>query len=196
MCGQELFNKMAGSAGLGQLWVCINTKCPDYFEKALRQDTAKAAPAYTFTNDGEAAFPNADEVRFATSGIGRAPGVKLDKGKPPVFTEFLMQFPRAIRMITRVGAKGTEAPGHVRSGWKAVIDGYLRYSDAQARHLIDEAILGGEARLLDETEEGTDPVEDLIWQAATVAWNDLARLELLIRENRAAAERLDPRAAP
>lgn len=113
-------------------------------------------------------------------------GIKLDAEKPPIYTEFLMQFPLSIRMIALVGDAGSKAVGHVRSGWKEVDRGHERYSNALGRHLLEEAQLAGDSAC-----ESPDPVRDLIWQAATVAWNDLARLEHLIRTNQAAAERLD-----
>jgi hypothetical protein len=165
MYGKPIISGYTGHA-MGSSMICINSKCPNYFEPALRQDIVKEPE--------------------------RGHGIKLDRGKPPVFTEFLMQFPRAIRLIAMVGDKGSKAPGHVRSGWQGVDDGYLRYSDAAARHLLDEAMLGSSSYVVEEGPDAPDPMRDLLWQAATVAWNDLARLEHLIKNNAEAAERLDP----
>ncbi len=159
MCDQALSPRPMDKGGK---WVCINNRCPNYFEPAARHpETLPAEPA-------------------------RAHGVKLDTGKPLVYTEFLRQFPRAIRLIARVGEAGTRAPGHVRSGWKSVEQGYERYSDAFARHILKEALLATEAEPI-----SPDPMHVLLWEAATVACNDLARLEHWIRANNAAAERLD-----
>lgn len=173
ICEQEKSIKHHGTDRV--TYICINSKCPEYFEPALRIHG-------TGDNDKVRIHP----TTVLPSEPVRGHGIKLDNNKPPVFTEFLMQFPRAIRLIALVGDEGTKAPGHVRSGWKGVEQGYLRYSDAAARHMLDEAIRG--------TEPGTADIAELIWQAATVTWNNLARLEHLIRENRSAAERLDPTA--
>lgn len=129
--------------------------------------------------------PKSKENRAAEE-PARGDGIKLDNGKPKVYTEFLMQFPRAIRLVARVGERGSQAPGHVRSGWKSVDRGHERYSNAFARHILREVMLATEAE-----PTSPDPMHDLIWEAATVAWNDLARLEHLIRANSAAAERID-----
>lgn len=170
-------------------YVCINSKCPDYFEPALRQPLS--AKDQLMANILEKSFKTDGPDGVALNCIPhpepkRAHGVKLDTGKPLVYTEFLRQFPRAIRMVARVGEEGTLAPGHVRSGWKSVEQGYERYSDAFARHILKEAILA-----TSEEVESEDPMHDLLWEAATVAWNDLARLEHLIKQNAAAAERID-----
>jgi hypothetical protein len=190
--------------------VCINTRCPNYFEPAARHPDFK--PPKCKQCDGRMAqFADSEGVgktsirwvcldpqcpayepmtntpqEIPPTEPARGHGIKLDSGKPLVYTEFLRQFPRAIRLIARVGAAGTNAPGHVRSGWKSVEQGYERYSDAFARHILKEALLATEAEPV-----SPDPMYDLLWEAATVAWNDLARLEHLIRTNNAAAERLD-----
>lgn len=148
----------------GNRLVCINNRCPDYFEPAARHPDAEPA---------------------------RGHGIKLDTGKVPVFTEFLMQFPDAIELVAWIGEKGSKAPGHVRSGWKSVEDGYMRYSDAFGRHILEEA------RRLTVTEpDSPDPDFDLLFQIATVAWNSMARLQLYAKQNpgvvvRAIGERVD-----
>lgn len=198
-------------------FVCINHRCPDYFEPALRihgtgdNDKVEIHPLTVLPTQEEAnkgSYGRAPtycqrkecgEKQELGDGVwacrthnpemfkeAKLPGVKIDTGKPPVYTEFLMQFPLSIRMIALVGDAGSKAAGHVRSGWKEVERGHERYSNAMGRHLLDEAQL-----LASSDVDTSDPMRDLIWQAATVAWNDLARLEHLIRENRAAAERLD-----
>lgn len=162
---------------------CLNHLCDKYWRLPTEGDySAKRVKSQGEWSSCQHPKNPDDEQCFICHPVA---GVKLDRGKPPVFTEFLMQFPRAIRLISLVGEAGSKAPGHVRSGWKEVDQGYFRYSNGMARHLLDEAIRG-----TSEVPEKTD-LEDLIWQAATVAWNDLARLEHLIRDNAAAAERLD-----
>lgn len=160
-CGMCLAELATVTTVSGLQYTCNNQRCPEY-------------KRYWNVNNPQSVEP------------ARAHGVKLDQGKPPVYTEFLMQFPRAIRLIARVGEKGTQAPGHVRSGWKSVDRGHERYSDAFGRHILKEILLATEAEPV-----SPDPMHDLLWEAATVAWNDLARLEHLIRANPGAAERLD-----
>ena len=58
-------------------------------------------------------------------------------------------------------------------GWEAVPDGQIRYSDAMGRHILDEAVDG----LWDDKEGGSGELH-----ATAVAWNALARLELIIRD--------------
>lgn len=173
MCEGEM-QKVAHTEELGPTYTkyeCWNRQCPEYKRPCRISETIL---------DGKTPLeiPPTEPIRDH--------GIKLDAGKPLVYTEFLRQFPRAIRLIARVGEKGTNAPGHVRSGWKSVEQGYERYSDAFARHILREALLATEAEPI-----SPDPMHDLLWEAATVAWNDLARLEHLIRANNAAAERLD-----
>ena len=55
-------------------------------------------------------------------------------------------------------------------GWESVPDGYNRYSDALVRHLIKE----GKGEVLDD--------DSGLSHATAVAWNALARLELMLRE--------------
>jgi hypothetical protein len=58
-------------------------------------------------------------------------------------------------------------------GWESVPDGINRYGDALGRHILDEAIEGpidGDTGELHATAE---------------AWNALARLELILREEAA-----------
>lgn len=97
--------------------------------------------------------------------------IKYDGGKPPVFRGAIDYFPRAISAVAGISAFG--ASKYAWKGWEGVDDGYNRYSDAMVRHLIYE----GEGEVL-------DPDSGLL-HAAHTAWNALARLELLIREQRA-----------
>lgn len=147
---------------MGQWW-CLDPRCPEYRP-----------------------LPDQMPTQVPPSEEPRGHGIKLDSGKPLVYTEFLRQFPRAIRLVARVGEAGSKAPGHVRSGWKSVEQGYERYSDAFGRHILKEAILATVAE-----PDSHDPMADLLWEAATVAWNDFARLEHLIKQNAAATERID-----
>lgn len=96
------------------------------------------------------------------------PGAKLDAGKPRVGL-VLGGFAQALREVAMVGTYG--AKKYTDSGWVDVPDGFSRYTDAMLRHYLAEA-----------TGEQFDDGSDLL-HAAHVAWNALARLELLMRQD-------------
>jgi hypothetical protein len=107
------------------------------------------------------------------------PGAKLDAGKAPVMRGALQYFPRALGAVADVSAFG--AAKYTWGGWESVPDGVARYSDAMGRHILGEAADGP-----------LDP-ETGLSHAAQVAWNALARLELMLREFEAARlRRHDP----
>ena len=60
-------------------------------------------------------------------------------------------------------------------GWEIVPDGIARYSDAMVRHLLAESIEGP----LDSGPNGLG-----VLHAGQVAWNAMARLELILREKK------------
>ena len=97
--------------------------------------------------------------------------IKYDADKSPIYRGAVSYFPRAIAEVARVSAFG--ASKYAWKGWESVDDGVNRYSDAMVRHLAYE----GEGEVL-------DPDSGLL-HAGHVAWNALARLELLIRERNA-----------
>lgn len=97
------------------------------------------------------------------------PGAKLDAGKPSIWQGAINYFPRAIREVAKVSTFG--ATKYAWKGWETVPNGYTRYSDAMARHFIKE----GEG-------EAYDPDSHIV-HAAHTAWNALARLELLLKED-------------
>lgn len=99
--------------------------------------------------------------------IGKG-AIKYDGGKAPVYRGALAYFPRAIGAVASVSAFG--ASKYAWKGWEGVPDGFNRYSDAMVRHLAYE----GEGEVL-------DPDSGLL-HAAHTAWNALARLELLLRD--------------
>ncbi|PZO66163.1 MAG: hypothetical protein DI635_00620 [Pseudoxanthomonas suwonensis] len=88
------------------------------------------------------------------------PGAKLDAGKEPVRL-ILQGMPRAILAVAEVGAYG--AAKYSENGWMQVPDGVARYTDAMFRHAVREGIEQHDAQ---------------------VAWNALARLELMLRQHR------------
>lgn len=100
--------------------------------------------------------------------------IKYDGGKSPVYRGAISYFPRAISAVASVSNFG--ASKYAWKGWEGVDDGVNRYSDALVRHLIYE----GEGETL-------DPDSGLL-HAAHTAWNALARLELMLREEQAMAE--------
>ncbi len=98
-------------------------------------------------------------------------GAKLDAGKPAVFRGLLDYFPRGCTAVAEVSTLG--AKKYAWKGWEHVPDGINRYGDALARHLLAECTEG----LYDNGPKGIG-----VLHAAQVAWNSLARLELIIRE--------------
>lgn len=103
---------------------------------------------------------------------------KLDGGKPPLYRGVLCKFPRALRAVAGVsafGAKKYEVPVEA-TGYADVEDGFNRYSDAVVRHLVDEIIDGPVNH-----EDGD------LNHAAQVAWDALARLEIMLRNKEKAS---------
>lgn len=94
-----------------------------------------------------------------------APGAKLDAGKIRP-TLIFNSMHRALEAVIEVGEYG--AKKYTKDGWQFVEDGFERYTDAMHRHLISENLALN------------DPQTNLT-HAAHVAWNALARLELLLR---------------
>jgi len=94
------------------------------------------------------------------------PGAKLDAGKP--MAGLLGDFSRALLAVAEVGTFG--ARKYTRGGWQSVPDGVVRYTDALWRHLLKERL-------------GTFDSDSDLRHAAHLAWNALARLELMLRES-------------
>jgi phytoene dehydrogenase-like protein len=89
-----------------------------------------------------------------------------------------MEFPEAIREVAKHAEHTVHDPGHVIYGWKVVQNGFRRYTEALSRHLFDTPV---EAIKVDDHDLEQGEVEDLINSATTVAWNAMARLELLLQ---------------
>jgi len=93
-------------------------------------------------------------------------GAKNDDGKPDC--SLLLMFGKALAAVAEVGTFG--AIKYTRGGWQHVAQGIARYTAALLRHLFKEHY--------------EDYDTDLrVRHAAQVAWNSLARLELIIRES-------------
>jgi hypothetical protein len=106
------------------------------------------------------------------NGVGQHEhGAKLDAGKPDA--SLLLMFGRALLETSRIGTYG--ARKYTRGGWQGVSDGVNRYTAAMLRHLLaeNESVLDRETGLR---------------HASQVAWNALARLELILREEEANAK--------
>lgn len=78
-------------------------------------------------------------------------------------------FSHALMEVIKVGTFG--AKKYTPNGWLEVPNGVERYSDAMGRHWLYE--MQGESH---------DPDSKLL-HAAHLAWNALARLELMVRES-------------
>jgi hypothetical protein len=105
-------------------------------------------------------------------------GQKWDTGKAPVFQGFIKYFPRAIAAVAMVSQAGSNkyAAGKFPTKWREVPDGQFRYSDAMARHMLEEA----KNNIVDDGPGGTNCLH-----LAQEAWNNLARLELFLQEQEA-----------
>lgn len=93
------------------------------------------------------------------------PGAKLDAGKP--IAGVLGDFGLALLEVAKVSTFG--AGKYSRGGWRHAKDGVTRYGDAMWRHLLLEHV------------EDSAPDSGLSHQAH-VAWNALARLELMMEQ--------------
>lgn len=95
-------------------------------------------------------------------------GVKLDDGKVRPSLVF-SDMPRALLAVAEVAAFGVDKKGYIEGSWLNVEDGIKRYTDALDRHRLNEAI-----SVID--------VESGLLHAKHLAWNALARLELMLRD--------------
>lgn len=93
------------------------------------------------------------------------PGAKTDAGKPDA--SLLADFGRALMAVAEVATFGRAVKGYARGGWLQVPNGEQRYLAAMLRHTF--------------ATEQTDS-ESGLSHAKHCAWNSLARLELLLRQ--------------
>ena len=97
------------------------------------------------------------------------PGAKLDSGKPAVTRGCLHYFPRALKAVAELSTIG--ARKYSWKGWESVPDGINRYGDAVGRH-----------ELAIEGDYGKRDPDTGVLESTAVAWNALARLELVLRD--------------
>jgi hypothetical protein len=108
------------------------------------------------------------EVESDPNGLPlNTPGAKADKGKNRVGL-VIKGFAYSLSEVSKVGTYGAEK--YTDRGFLSVPDGVERYTDAMMRHFLAEEIVGP-----------IDPERGLL-HAAHLAWNALARLELMLRE--------------
>jgi len=100
--------------------------------------------------------------------LPHSPGAKLDAGKSPVRRGLLEYFPRACLAVANVSQFG--ASKYTWNGWETVPGGVDRYGDAEVRHICQAAI------------EGPITHDSELLHASHEAWNAMARLELILRE--------------
>jgi len=94
------------------------------------------------------------------------PGSKLDAGKNRLGM-VIGGFALALEEVGRVGTFG--ANKYTPNGWMTVPDGVNRYTDAMLRHYLAEC----QGELIDP--------QTKLFHAAHLAWNALARLDMMIR---------------
>ena len=127
----------------------------DRFEEAARQE---AVGQLTKIQRAQEADPHGRDPH--------SPGSKLDAGKLQIVTHFLHYFPRACAAVTEVSDYGAQK--YTSRGWVEVPNGFQRYTDALGRHLIAEGYESHDA-------------DTGLSHAAHLAWNALARLELMLQ---------------
>ncbi len=146
--------------------LCINSgPCitrHQYRQKAMNTDTPVAVtwPVVDVTGLPGESDPNGISAH--------TPGAKVDAGKirPSLV---LGGFARALLEVSKVGTKGADK--YTDNGWMEVPNGIARYTEALTRHQLKEW-----------TGEAIDPDFGLR-HAAHLAWNALARLELMLRDD-------------
>lgn len=125
---------------------------------------------YTVPGENVVRYRTVAEESDPTGRQPGEPGAKLDAGKSPIRRGLLEYFPRACLAVAEVSAHGAEK--YSWNGWETVPDGVNRYGDAMVRHSCKAVI------------EGPRDADSGLLHAAHEAWNALARLELMLREDK------------
>lgn len=141
------------------------------FGAAWRDDSYRCAGCVAFSRHVPAPIARvAGDAIVEQDPSGKSshePGAKLDAGKT-MPSLILSAMPRAMLAVAEVGTFG--ARKYSRNGWLSVENGVERYTNAMDRHRLYETIDGP-----------VDPQSELL-HASHLAWNALARLELMLRE--------------
>lgn len=140
--------------------VCPCRDCKDY-RKSMGIAEPQEAP-----KTGKDVFKAPD--RYDSRVTEEKPGMKFDSGKAPIDSLFLRYFPRAIEAVAMVSEYG--ARKYEVMNWLKVDNGVERYTDGLGRHKLKE-----------HTEGPYDDGDSGLAHAAQVAWNALARLELMLK---------------
>lgn len=156
----------------GSLWIVVPVSDDEPHRCAWRM-VAKSSVLVPWSSDGEqraVAPPTVVSPQTETDPNGldaHTKGAKLDFGKTQLGL-VLGGFARSLEEVGKVGTYG--ARKYTPNGWMEVENGIDRYTDAMLRHYLKE-----------RTGESCDPDTGLL-HAAHLAWNALARLDLMIRE--------------
>lgn len=128
---------------------------------------------YAMSDPGMNAAINMGFVEADPKGLTpQAPGAKLDAGKVDVLRGAVQYFPNALREVARVSELG--AAKYSWKGWASVPDGIRRYGAALLRHILYDDPFA--------TDDGPGGLGVSVLHATQVAWNALARLELILAE--------------
>lgn len=134
-----------------------------YFEET--RGLEPAIPSDYWMNQQKQQFQNTENDPYGKS--QHEPGAKLDAGKQrPALV--LGSFSRALAAVVQIGTFG--ANKYTPRGWETVPNGIERYADAAGRHRLKRGM-----------GEELDP-DSKMKHLAHEAWNVLAELELLLRE--------------
>lgn len=124
-----------------------------------------------WTTSGECCTAFKDKLDLVAELVMGDGAAKFDAGKAPAFQGLTNRFPRALMAIAEISGYGKAKYGTF-DGWERVPDAYARYRDAMLRHVLSGSISERDA-------------ESGHLHAAHAAWNAIATLELLLRENEA-----------
>lgn len=154
-----------------------------YLKHALKDSIGGRRPANEIPgpeNQGLGIIANACNPEFLTSSApeidpngltAKVPGAKMDSGKVDVMKGAWFYFPRALTQVARVSEAG--AKKYSWKGWEKVLDGITRYTAAMGRHIKEDPY---------STDNGVGGLGSDYLHASQVAWNALARLELIMRD--------------
>ena len=116
---------------------------------------------------------------------------KFDSGKAPITTGLLWRFPRAIKEVAKVSAVGAEKYEVTLpdDNCLRVENGFNRYADAIARHLVDRIIDGP----INNEKGGALPPEGRnVRHLAQLIWDGLTCLEIELIDEETTKEATNP----